>query len=66
MSKEIMNALLANANNIAERDFVCFPDYDKDNPIIDLPAALTVLLNDSLEEFDIVDIYSFFIKNFKF
>lgn len=40
----IKQGIIDLANKVCEESFMDYPDYDKDNPIDNLPDALTVLV----------------------
>lgn len=56
----ILSQLIAKANEKAKNDFMDFPDYDQTNPITTMPEALTVLLFDYAEDFELSEVYDFF------
>lgn len=46
--------ILKLANETAKSNFMLFTDYDADEPITDLPTALTVIIEDTAEQYGTV------------
>jgi hypothetical protein len=54
--------IIKKANDICKSDFMQYPDYDADEPITDLPSALTIILtHDSDDETPSDEVYDFLV-----
>jgi len=64
---EIEKSIIDKANELCEKAFMDFPDYDKENPFTTLADALTIVVFDTLQidEFDTSEIYDFLNQKLK-
>jgi len=64
---ELEKLIIKQANELCEKAFMDFPDYDKENPFTNLADALTIVIFDTLqiEEFETSEIYDFLNQKLK-